>query len=221
MGKRYFVVFALTIILILAILSLLADKHHAYACTCISQESTEQTFQKSVAVFTGKIVSIKPTDKSPHPNVETVFTVNKAWKGVPENQGAVIVTPDDLSCGYGFQENKEYLVYANGGNANKTLDVGMCLGTKPVELAEGDMQILGKGYAVKEVPTAEQLKECQALNIQPDMCFEATIMQKKSEIEREQNGINSLMIMIGIGAAFAAAGVFAFARIKKKKSQPL
>ncbi|MEO9363693.1 MAG: hypothetical protein ABI348_07315 [Nitrososphaera sp.] len=220
MIKRYFIVLTL-VILILANLSLLADKHHAYACTCVSQESTEQTFQKSVAVFTGKIVSIKPIDKSSHPSVETTFTVNKAWKGVPENQGAVIVTPDDLSCGYGFQENREYLVYANGGSANKTLDVGMCLGTKPVELAEGDMRILGTGYVVQEIPTAEQVKECQTLGIQPDTCFEATIMQKKSEIEREQNEINNLLTMMGLGVGFAAAGVFAFAYIKKKKPQHL
>lgn len=116
----------------------------AFACSCIQRTPTELVDSAS-AVFSGRVAKV---EQIPFGGERTTFDVNRLWKGI-ETDRIVVWTadPDGNTCGYAFQEGKEYLVYTQGDN----LEVGACSGTKLLETAGEDLDALGPGKEVKVV----------------------------------------------------------------------
>jgi hypothetical protein len=109
-------------------------------------------------VFSGEVVEFE----KPPPDTATVegtmltvmgdagrkatvtLRASEVWKG-PRQQTVTITTEADsgMGCGYPFEEGREYLVYATGGEPS----VSLCGETKPLSDADADLEALGDGEA--------------------------------------------------------------------------
>ena len=117
----------------------------AQACSCNAPATTSKSFKRSVAVFRGKVVkiSIPSLDRIgvTHTGAQRVkFEIVKQWKGEPSDITVVVTQLTAEECGFGFEEQKEYLVYVVA--EPKQIQTGICSGTKSVVDAEHEMQEL-------------------------------------------------------------------------------
>ena len=131
----------------------------ASACSCVmlpgsQKERAEQALSDSDAVFAGEVVDFENTLNITMMEGEMVtmmggntatatLKVSEGWKG-PERQTMQIGTApnDGVSCGFPFEEGKEYLVYASG---KQDLEASGCSETKPLSEAGADLALLGDG----------------------------------------------------------------------------
>lgn len=121
----------------------------AYACSCAMPGPPQEALGQSTAVFSGKVTGIRlpqpprgPSVSSADP-VNIVFVVDQVWKG-PRATILVVSTPrESASCGYTFQSNTDYIVYARGNDSN--LQVSLCSRTAPLDKAQEDLAALGAG----------------------------------------------------------------------------
>jgi hypothetical protein len=118
----------------------------ALACSC-APTTPQQSLERSNAVFSGKVINVAKFSNSSESGVRVTFDVSKVWKGTNKQKLVVTTSDSSASCGYSFQEGKEYLVYASS-QENK-LQTGLCSGTKSLSEARTDLAALGRG----ETPT--------------------------------------------------------------------
>ena len=118
------------------------DEHSALACSCAEQKETTEALMVSTAVFVGRVVEIE-ADKSNQLSYGAIFEVQRAWKGIESDSPIVTVMTGKSGdmCGYGFQENEEYLLYAYGDP--KQLATGICSRTTTLDNAQQDLHSLG------------------------------------------------------------------------------
>ncbi|MEW5840013.1 MAG: hypothetical protein AB1753_03330 [Thermoproteota archaeon] len=115
---------------------LLPTAGRAYACSCIEPGPPAQALAESDRVFVGKVLSVESAN-----NGRTVtFEAERAWKGIDSRAVTLNTASSSASCGYDFEEGKEYLVYAQKG------EVSLCSRTAPAELATADYAALGEAY---------------------------------------------------------------------------
>ena len=120
----------------------------ASACSCAIPESVKDELNRKTAVFSGKVIKMKDVNrlsyiKSSGDPIKVLFDVNESWKGIDTSQVIVSAARSSASCGYEFELNKEYLVYAYGEIDN--LETGICERTALLTAAGEDLEILGKG----------------------------------------------------------------------------
>ncbi len=131
------------------------------ACSCAYPDSVKAELDRKTAVFTGKVIDIVEEKQSIALNssadpIKVLFEVNESWKGVNSSQTIVRTARDDASCGYEFEKNKEYIVYAYGDNDN--LETGYCERTTLLSDASEDLEILGQGKKpTEEVDLQDEL----------------------------------------------------------------
>jgi len=141
----------------------------SYACSCAEPYPVKEELERSSAVFSGKVVEIVDENKnkliqSSADPIAVRFEVNETWKGQSQTQLLVYTERSSASCGYEFDLNKEYLVYAS--EVNGELKVSFCSRTKLLSTAITDIQELGKGEKpIKQVPVDSTNDEKQ---ITPD-----------------------------------------------------
>ena len=124
----------------------------ASACSCAmpqgsQKERAERALSSSEAVFSGEVAAIERNQKGPFGGVDEVsFRVSEVWKG-PKRESLELTTQSQgIACGYHFEEEQEYLVYAYGKN---NLKVVLCSETKPLSKAGADLAVLGNGEKPK------------------------------------------------------------------------
>ena len=123
----------------------------AHACSCISPNSPTNELQIHDAVFSGKVVKIDelhptaPVFSSMDPNI-VLFEVDTVWKGLTDEDNIVTVhtAQSSASCGYGFENNREYIVYAD--THGDQLQVSLCSRTNTITNATEDLIELGTGF---------------------------------------------------------------------------
>jgi hypothetical protein len=135
----------------------------ASACSCAMPGSVEEELKQKTAVFSGKVIDINRSSnvflQSSEP-VQVLFEVNEVWKGSNKSQVIVHTGSDSASCGFEFELNKEYIVYAYGENGD--LGTGLCERTKLLSEASEDKELLGSG----NIPTESvDLQERSGLNM--------------------------------------------------------
>ncbi|MFD1737931.1 hypothetical protein ACFSCX_15445 [Bacillus salitolerans] len=139
----------------------------SYACSCVQPPPVTKEVERSSAVFSGKMIerkdSIKEHTSSGDP-VEITFEIYKTWKGITETKVTFYTARSSASCGYPFEANQEYLVYATEDNQGK-LSVNLCSLTKELSLASDDLAILGEG---KDPTTEEDFGEGKDPTIEED-----------------------------------------------------
>lgn len=104
---------------------------NGWACSCIPL-SPKQSFESSDAVFAGNV--IQTTRDSLFIAVE--LEVSEVWKG--ENTTSLTIETGLHSCGYSFEVNQSYLIYASKVSDN-VFRTGLCSLTKPLQQADRDM----------------------------------------------------------------------------------
>jgi hypothetical protein len=118
------------------------DKNTALACTCAEQKEPTEALKESTAVFVGRVVEIEENQANQF-SFGAIFEIHRAWKGIESDMPVVRVTTgiSGDTCGYGFQENKEYLVYAYGDP--KELATSICSRTMTADNSQPDLTALG------------------------------------------------------------------------------
>jgi hypothetical protein len=144
-------------LLALSLVALLPDC--ASACMCAFEggpkERAKEAIAGSDAVFSGEVVDLEKEPPDTEMVEGTMLTVmggggreatvslriSEVWKG-PNQETARFTTPvaDGISCAHPFEEGREYLVYADGG---QVLKVDGCSETKPLSGADTDLALLG------------------------------------------------------------------------------
>jgi len=76
------------------------------------------------------------------PQVEVVFSVERAFVGVGEPQVSVFTGEGDGDCGYRFQVGQRYLVYTSQQPGASHLSTSTCTNTKPLADAGKDLEFL-------------------------------------------------------------------------------
>ena len=127
----------------------------AYACSCAIPESPSDSLQQSDAVFSGKAIKIEEKHHSDLKfssmnSILVTFEVDRVWKGENESSIMIYTSQSSASCGYNFEENNHYLVYAD--RYEDVLDVSLCSRTSLISSATEDIDKLGiPNYDVNNV----------------------------------------------------------------------
>jgi len=118
------------------------------ACSCAELPSVEQEFERSQAVFSGKVIEIKEKRSLKGYTTNSVlFEVTNTWKGVEQSQLVLTTGQGDGDCGYHFIKGQEYMVYAYESSmyGATSLASGICDRTNLLSSSQEDLEILGAG----------------------------------------------------------------------------
>ena len=137
----------------------------AFACECIEPKEPAQALNESKTVFSGKVAKI---DLQPENYVKIVkFNVERTWKGISTTTVSAVTGADGGSCGFPFEEGKEYLVYSyDSYGSTKSLIASSCSRTALLSEAQNDLIVLGSG----NVPTQSEAVVIQE-NTKSDSTF--------------------------------------------------
>ena len=113
------------------------------ACSCAGPAGVEEEFERSKAVFSGKVFSIKDNKRgiNGYSYKSVLFEVTQTWKGVEQSQVIVATGQGDGDCGIPFKEGQDYLVYVSewGMYAKHTLEANMCGRSKEMKHKGGGL----------------------------------------------------------------------------------
>ncbi len=131
-ARRLFLTFGL----IGALFGWLGSATPAFACSCAMATPSEQ-FENATAVFVG---TVKDISADGYDNIVD-FDVSESQKGSNTKTASVTTSQQGASCGFVFEEGKEYIVYAYDDNGG--LGTGMCSGTSLIvaDAQDGDSEI--------------------------------------------------------------------------------
>lgn len=118
------------------------------ACSCAELPSVEEEFERSQAVFSGKVVDVREKRSLKGELTKSVlFEVTNTWRGVKQSQIIITTGQGGGSCGFHFNEGQEYLVYAYESTmyGAKSLVTTICDRTNELSVLQEDLTILGEG----------------------------------------------------------------------------
>ncbi|MEC2056001.1 hypothetical protein I6J18_02360 [Peribacillus psychrosaccharolyticus] len=121
----------------------------SYACKCVEPKSPTKELRESTAVFSGKVIDQLEKGRTQF----VLFEVKETWKGLNESQAIVETVNSSSSCGYEFEDGKEYIVYTNETDGH--LEVSLCSRTHLLSAASEDLDKLGKGEEPSEQVTLD------------------------------------------------------------------
>ncbi|GMK37190.1 hypothetical protein PCCS19_02430 [Paenibacillus sp. CCS19] len=140
--KRLIVVIISLLFVITGILSLPGNK--VYACSCVGG-SANAGLEGSTQVFEGKVTKIGDQKPEFGGLREYTFKVYKSWKGVQSNEINIYsYAGGEASCGFHFDKNKTYLVFATN------LATNLCSGNLPISQADNELTQLGIGTVISQ-----------------------------------------------------------------------
>lgn len=117
----------------------------AQACKCAGEPSVADAKAAAVAVFEGRVKQI--TSVGAHDNVVELDVV-RAWKDADVEQIRVRTHNESAACGFPFERDQVYLVYAQAAEAEANLPelaVSHCSRTRLITEAKADITELGMG----------------------------------------------------------------------------
>jgi len=136
----------------------------AFSCGKATFQPPE-ALKKSDIVFRGKVTNLQylddPAQEVPEPKIIVTFNVSKLWKGSSEKTLVIHTTHNKTTCnGYAFNAGEEYPVYAKFNNRKTflakffgpkepTLGIKIYGGTKPIAIAESDLNFLSQDLNTK------------------------------------------------------------------------
>ena len=151
--------------------------HTAYACSCMQPLSPDEELPNYDAVFSGKVADLERTNTddqmfSSISSLSVKFDVNTVWKGDKQETIILKTLQSSASCGFYFEENQEYIVYATQYNEGGQLEVSLCSRTNLLSNATEDLQELGPGFSMEPkdedqsnlLPPLKQLKIVEDLH---------------------------------------------------------
>ncbi|WP_227935374.1 hypothetical protein [Alkalihalobacillus deserti] len=133
----------------------------SFACSCVAPPPVEELLGGETAIFSGIIRKVTVEDK-PSPiqssadQLAVLVEVNQTWKGIVDSDVIVYTARSSASCGFEFQVNSEYLIYAH--ESADGFEVSLCSRTALVADAQDDLYVLGEG----QTPSVQQDFEVEA-----------------------------------------------------------
>ncbi len=116
------------------------------ACSCIRTAPVCQAAWTSDAVFLGRVVSVagwvERILSGSLQQKHVVFQVAENFNGASSKTIEIVTGIGGGDCGFHFQEDHEYLVYASHNKETRSLYAGICSRTAPVERAAADLVYL-------------------------------------------------------------------------------
>ena len=127
----------------------------AFACSCEFSADVAAEVKRVSAVFIGTTVKREEIKREISTSIGTEeepgwlwhFRVSKAWKGVETDQFKGFTRQGGAACGYPFEPNREYLVYAycfTGCDDPANMEISTCSRTRPLAEATEDIEALGE-----------------------------------------------------------------------------
>lgn len=152
--------------------------HDLAACDC-KPVSTPDAIEQAKVVFAGQVVDINTNWVSGGWKIS--FAVEEVYKDRAD-RFIIINTPWEKDCGIIFKKEARYLVYAERPYHFKTHS---CMGTKFLEEAEADLQLLGEGSAPSPSNAASSLNWLMGLMVLGGMLFIAFVVLRKKIFPHE------------------------------------
>jgi hypothetical protein len=131
-----------------------------FACSCAPPPPPAEALAQATAVFAGTVTNIDVPGGaviSTADPIAVTFQVERVWKGPVEPTLLVTTARGQATCGYDFDLNQSYLVYAYGSERN--LETNLCSRTTRLSPILEDLAVLGEGTAR---PSASPLPESPA-----------------------------------------------------------
>jgi hypothetical protein len=124
-------------------------------CSCVPPGPPREALAQAGAVFAGRVVSVgeQRGGNPEQPYLEVRFVPGRRWKGAAADTVTVLTPPNSAVCGYAFETGREYLVYAEGGDA---LRVFLCSRTAALADAGEDLAALGAPAATR-IPVRKEI----------------------------------------------------------------
>ena len=110
----------------------------AYPCSCLEPLSPEEAYEDADVVFSGKVTDMVLDGTGYY--YEVTFQTIDVWKGEDSKEITVLTETYSDACGYNFQINNEYLVYAY--NYTWGIYTNICTRTNLLEYASEDLDYL-------------------------------------------------------------------------------
>ncbi len=132
--------------LFMAIAVLTMGSARPSACSCIGPIVACESAWTTDAIFVGKVLKIglatEPAERFVFRIKPVQFAVVEAFKGAEVGELTVTTGLGGGDCGYDFQPNQTYLVYAHRNPQTRVLSAGICSRTASVEGAAEDLAYL-------------------------------------------------------------------------------
>lgn len=112
----------------------------ADGCSCITEKSPLVALGTMDAVFRGRAAHVDDARREPISSgrlVTWTFANVESWKGTLPDSVRVRTEASDVSCGYPFKLDGEYLVYCRSDSGGLRTD--LCTRTRSAEQAQGDL----------------------------------------------------------------------------------
>ncbi len=159
--QRQFFAISLVLFLVSMVSVNSSDDYTAYACSCMQPLSPDEELPNYDAVFSGKVTGIEERISndpvfSSADLVLVTLDVDTVWKGEKKDTMTVKTAQSSASCGFYFEENREYIVYASQYD-DEYLEVSLCSRTGLLSDAIEDLQELGPGIPIKSESKSETL----------------------------------------------------------------
>lgn len=141
---------------LLIALLMLIDAPSVSACSCVGGLPLIDQITNASAIFSGTVTQLSlgeapaatlaPGVQAPGMQVfQTSVAVSQVWKGPADQQLSVNTAQDSAACGYPFQTDTEYLIYAYENEGQ--LYTSLCSNTKPLEAAWSEIAILNSLFS--------------------------------------------------------------------------
>jgi MYXO-CTERM domain-containing protein len=131
----------------------LARPTPASACSCM-QQTPEQAAEQADAIFEGRVLTVDAPDPPEQTEpVHVTIRVAQQWKGIESEEVEVTTAANSAMCGYNFEVDEVYLVYASRGEDGQ-LQVSLCSRTQLADQATEDRAHLGPATTPVD-PTVE------------------------------------------------------------------
>ena len=109
-----------------------------YPCSCLEPPPPEDAYLDADVVFSGEVINIVLDDSGYY--LAVTFQLVHLWKGEVSNNTIIFTDAESSMCGYDFQINHEYLVYAYSYDWG--LYTNNCTRTNLIENALEDLEFL-------------------------------------------------------------------------------
>ena len=112
----------------------------AYPCSCLEPPPPEEAYEDADIVFSGQVTNIVIDGSSYY--YEVTFQTIDVWKGEILNEIIILTETFSDMCGYDFQINNEYLIYAYSYEGG--IYTNICTRTNLLEYASEDLDYLNQ-----------------------------------------------------------------------------
>lgn len=126
--------------LILCCLALTLLAGSGSPCSCIPIPLQDQ-FDRAVDIFVGRAVAVELAEGGCTPEGSDRWTFKKSgyWKGSRSSVGFVTTSCMSSMCGYGFELDQEYIVFANYDEYDQVVYTHLCSATADTRWASQDL----------------------------------------------------------------------------------